>query len=146
MKEMIYGSRKDPGTGEILHYESSGIFGIAIISYGSHPCAYIKVPEALIDKVEERTGVKRSEGGFYDYVDGWPHGGFTYYGDAPISDLPDGRYLGWDYAHYGDYTYTDMPELGLVFNHDDEKKWTTEEIYKEAVETLKEIRTSYGFY
>lgn len=143
MLEMNYETRHEA---IILCEKNFGDFGIVVVSYGSHPCAYIRVPDELIKKIETREGCKSSEDGFYDYVDAYPHGGFTYFGTGSFSDeIIKGNYLGWDYAHAGDYTYTDIPEMGLFFNNYGEKKWTTKEIYDEALEVLSELRTNYEF-
>jgi len=98
-----------------------------IVSYGTHPCAYI----ACKGKIE---GLK-SYDDFLPYV----HGGATFL------DTLDGSttiYVGWDYAHDGDYLGDD------VFYEDDEemkeyiaskKKWTTEEILEEVYSAIDQI-------
>lgn len=73
-----------------------------IISYGSHPCAYIQVPEdnGLVKDVDD-----------CDDVNIAVHGGVTYLHKSLHPEIvPDSMkegylWVGWDYAHAGDYTY-----------------------------------------
>ena len=69
------------------------------------------------------------------------HGGITYSEDGLyIKDgqIIDGWFIGWDYAHCGDYMgyYEKIPgslRLG-------EKKWTTEEIRENVQEVCYQLR------
>ena len=98
-----------------------------ILSYGTHPCAYI----ACKGKIE---GLKSSN----DFL--LPvHGHASYLGDL---DEKGKIYVGWDYAHGGDYLGDD-----LVYEGDEEwkkyldskKKWTTEEILEEVYSAIDNI-------
>lgn len=98
-----------------------------IVSYGTHPCAYISCEGKIKDL--------KSYDDFLIPV----HGGATYLGDL---GEPTKTYVGWDYAHGGDYLGDD------VFYEDDEemkeyiaskKKWTTEEILEEVYSAIDEI-------
>ena len=53
-----------------------------IVSYGSHPCAYVEsdIPEKLQDEIIV-------------------HGGITFCGKAFLEFETDGRFVGWDYSH-----------------------------------------------
>ena len=109
MKPMVY--ECDPGKadrGEILAEGEYRGFSWCIVSYGTHPCAYVGIPKG-----------HRLYGMRYTMIecDG-AHGGLTYSERGrPIGDCWN---IGWDYAHAGDYT--------AVFPYG--RKWTTEEILK----------------
>lgn len=86
---------------------------------GMYPMAYVKTKKKQILKC-------------LDYAKIVTHGGFTFSGKFPSGE-PDGYWLGWDYAHVGDY----VPFMSNVWaTH----KWTIDEIMedvKRAVELLK---------
>lgn len=113
MKEMEYGNRSQG----ILCHEKFDFGELAIINIrGSHPCAYITFP------------------GDDFGVNGPVHGGFTFLGTKDNEELGDKIWLGWDYAHSGDYTYT------RLFEFPNEKKWTTKEIHDDTVAVLEAIK------
>lgn len=105
MKEMIYGfNRKE----EILEQGNYMGYNYKIISYGTHPCAYIEIPKA--NKLYKKD---------YNDIDVTCHGGLTF-GD--FRDFGDGEkyYIGWDYAHCDDCFMS-------LFGGDG-RQYTTEEI------------------
>lgn len=121
MKQMIY--QKDRITpGEILFEDTYKNIDFVIVSYGTHPCAYIKIPES--NKYYNIDYLKADE------LLNFPvNGGLTFYGG--LSKLnKDGRWYGWDYAHCGDYC--GYEEAFLEDLRTGGKKWTTEEIYEEV--------------
>lgn len=115
MKEMVYGFG-EPGIldeGELQGYK------YMVVSYGSHPCAYVQVPEG-----------HPFHGKHYDKINICCHGGVTFSGK--FSHHPsrflierDGFWIGWDYAHPGDFTV--YPEITMVGHH-----WTTAEVLAEV--------------
>lgn len=125
MKEMIYG-----GEGGLLGVEDIGDgYKLAVVSIaGSHPCAYVQFPG--IEDLSSYEHIK---------VNAKVHGGFTFLGmlwHAEEFGLP-GIWLGWDYAHCGDYIWTGIPNQYL---RKSAKKWTSEEIRQEALGVLKAIK------
>lgn len=95
MKEMIYTPTRQKA--EILHKDELNGFEYFIVSFGTHPCCYIKIPEK-----HELFGLS------YDdvYESGYDvpcHGGLTY-SDDHLLEEEKGWYIGWDYAHLGDYS------------------------------------------
>ena len=119
MKEMIYQANRiyeilGDGVYKGWHYK--------IINYGTHPCAYVEIPQ---------------EHGLYgvDYIDINIdcHGGLTY----SKFDEDGNYYIGWDYAHYGDYAGYEMmfPEICRING----KKWTTEEIFEEVKQVINQL-------
>lgn len=116
MKEMLYN-----GEFGVLLTGTYNNHKFAIISTGSHPCAY----------VENKLGVKD-----YDDAELWDvdvHGGFTY---CNIGYWGEGsqehKWLGWDYAHVDDYYYN-------VHGTSEGKMWTTQEIYEEVIKVIDQL-------
>ncbi|MBR3490217.1 MAG: hypothetical protein IKH36_01880 [Bacilli bacterium] len=106
-----------------------------IISYGSHPCAYVE-----LENTHPYYGKCNCDA--YD-LDIEVHGGITY-GDYGLgSTISDKHFIfGWDYNHYNDYNYNDE-KYGLASG----KKWTTEEIFedvKNVINQLKEAEIKHG--
>ena len=107
MKPMIYKDHKEV---EILHSGTYKGYNFHIISYGTHPCAYVEVPTV------------KSKSEMDDYID--CHGGVTYTGDLSrvlVPKNPNHWFVGWDYAHAGDYVCS--PFRSKYDKYD--KKWKT---------------------
>lgn len=83
MKEMVYGKRKF----EVLHEGIYKDYKFFIISYGSHPCAY----------VENKKNYKDYDCDELINID--VHGGFTFCGEKCGVNC-----IGWDYNHLGDFS------------------------------------------
>lgn len=106
-----------------------------ILNLGTHPTAYIQIPKGhkLYNKDYDD---------IYKEVDIDAHGGLTYsrnYLWISESKKIEGWFVGWDYAHYGDYTghQEALPEQIRIGG----KKWTTKEILKEVKEVCYQIMT-----
>ena len=131
MKKMVY-----EGKSKIEILEQGTLNGIefAIISYGTHPCAYVKIPEG--HKFASISGLD------YMAIDLDVHGGVTFAREISSTSrlgtfLSEGYWLGWDYNHCDDYSGTD-----LLFDFKLQvggKKWTTEEIYEDVVKAVNKI-------
>ena len=127
MKEMVYKNHIENGQ-EIIDMLDEGVykgFHYAIVSYGIHPCAYVEIPE---------------EHKLYDTNDIKCHGGITYVSKAGLIDPSkenhrDRHWIGWDYAHFGDYTH--LPVNLEILN--DGKKWTTKEIFEEVNDVIEQL-------
>lgn len=124
MKEMVYKNRSTP---EILDEGYYKQYHYAIVSLGSHPCAYVELPEN-----------NQYYGKDYDNIPIECHGGLTYsaYGLLPTShpEYKNGYWVGWDYAHYMDYTFFPIPDYecsGQI--------WTTEQILSEVKEVINQL-------
>lgn len=128
MKEMIYQEKR---TKEVLH---SGVYRdhkFVILSLGTHPTAYVECKiydcASYGDKRLENISV---------------HGGFTYLDFAHwINDVKT-IYLGWDYAHYCDFSglFLREPLEGRPIG----VRWTTAEIFEEVksvIDQLIEVET-----
>lgn len=133
MKEMVYRSAienkhqfndmLDEGTYKNFHY--------AIVSYGTHPCAYVEIPEGheLYDVSDED-----------ELVDIDCHCGITYVSKTGLirpsnKNHRDGHWIGWDYAHFGDYIC--LPTNFEIWN--DDKKWTTKEIFEDVKNVIEQL-------
>ena len=122
-KEMVYKSTIQAP--ELLAAGAYKHYLYAVTSMGSHPCAYVQIPEghplykAELDALEDAIVC---------------HGGVTYTGDRAegVRDLPpDGFWIGWDYAHYGDHLGYYHGLGGL--------QWTTEEIVAECKAVIDQL-------
>ena len=126
MKQMEY---DDSGVTRILHVEDCNGEQIVVLNVrGTHPCAYVSM--SLSDELAEK--ILKLDCSYYYFGtsnDSYVHGGFTYgeFG-KPFKDdkIRDSFWLGWDYAHLGDYYAGGLPCSSY------EKQWTTEEIVEEA--------------
>ena len=102
MKEMIYRPLKDfenlSDACQILDEGTYNNYHYIIVSYGTHPCAYVKLPKN-----------HKWYGKHYDYIPIKCHGGLSYTSGSGVvfpDDHPnhsDGFWIGWDYSHYDDY-------------------------------------------
>lgn len=115
-------------TGEYLGYT------YYIMNLGTHPTAYVKVPNKLIKKFKE-----------YEYSFEIPievHGGITYFREfLMISEEVEnkGYFIGWDYAHAGDYAGYYATSMFRKYFEDD-KKWTTQEILEDVKDVCKQLK------
>ena len=127
MKEMVYKTERQ--SAEVLYEGTYGGYNFVIVSYGTHPCAYVEIP-----KTSEYYGVDYDK---LDFIN--CHYGLTY-ADRLDHIYPnnDRWFIGWDYAHAGDYMGYDV-----LFNFDTskDKKWTTQEIYEEVKKVIDQIVT-----
>lgn len=131
MKEMIYQAEI-----KIETLDTGYCLGLLyyIISLGTHPCAYVRIPQ-------EHQFYKKE----YDDIDIDVHGGLTYSRDylwILENQKIDGWFIGWDYAHYRDYLGYEMLPFFQQFSeyHNKDKKWTTEEIFKDVKEVCYQIQ------
>ena len=126
MKEMQY---QLEGKREVL--DTGYCFGLLyfILNLGSHPTAYIKIPE------NSKYYCKNM-----GEIDLDVHGGVTYTDNhlyISESQKIEGWFIGWDYAHYGDYAgYEEIFPQDLRTAG---KKWTTQEIYEEVKDACYQI-------
>ena len=127
MKEMIYESwetleKEGP---LLLCHDSYKGYDFYIISYRTHPCAYI-----VLNDHDTFFGKQEEECAEIDC-----HGGITYTDcylcmEPVFVSVSDGVWvIGWDYAHCDDWWGTEM--VG--------KKWTTEEIYEECCDVIEQL-------
>lgn len=118
-KEMEYGERRII---DVLLKGAYKDYEFVILNLGTHPTAYVRIPKN--NKYYEKG---------YDDIEVECHGGLTFarqdFHFNPIV-VKDSWWIGWDYAHYDDYS--DYTTYG--------KKWTTEEIFKEVVNVINELK------
>ena len=141
MKDMIYGI--DGGKIVLLDYGTYEGYDYAILNIrGTHPCCYVKLPfdHRLADDALED----------YNSLDIRCHGGITYSekylriggyisGNKWVEEVKDesGVWIGWDYAHSGDYIYTPLEQYCYSFG--EERKYTTEELLKDVKNVIDQI-------
>lgn len=128
MKSMVY-KRWCPENIDTLDEGIYMNFHYAIISLGSHPCAYVELPRE-----------HKYHGLEYDDIPIECHGGLTYSSNDGIvfpkenENHKDGFWIGWDYAHLGDYVYNSFYSC-----LHEEKQWTTEEIFEEVKDVIEQL-------
>lgn len=136
MTDMIYRSNR---TMELLDEGEYKDWHYMIISYGTHPCAYIEIPQThmLYDHCNEDKYINDEL--LYD-ID--CHGGITYASDTGFGYNTDyrrdGHWLGWDYDHAGDFNgfSSAYSRYRCSFG---EKKWSTAEIFGEVRDTINQL-------
>lgn len=123
IKEMIYSANRiDP---ERIAEGTYKGFDYYVLNLGTHPCAYIDVTETLLNGKE------------YGDIDIQCHGGLTYSRNYLPTVDKQGWFIGWDYAHYGDFAGYE-----IMFSSDlqsDGKHWTTGEIVDECKNVIDQI-------
>ena len=124
VKEMVYTNEHKR---EVL--ATGYYFGLLyyVLSLGTHPTAYVKIP-----KDNWLCTVKN-----YDDIPIECHGGITFRDNhLYIADSQEivGEFIGWDYAHCTDYA----PYYDEVLSKDTHK-WTTKEILEEVKEVCSQI-------
>ena len=84
-----------------------------IVSYGSHPCAYVEsdAPEKLLEEISV-------------------HGSITFSGKAFPEFETDGRFIGWDYNHCIDFN------AEFCFGS---KQWTVSEIMDDVKSVISQL-------
>lgn len=129
MKQMIYTPNRND-KGEILATGTYKNFKYYVVSYGTHPCAYVDVSNTSWANKD------------YHENDIDCHGGLTYgrdYLSAVGTERANGKwYIGWDYDHYGDYTSNPYINMFGIYR-ECEKRWTTEEIVAECKNVINQI-------
>lgn len=125
MKEMEYiGFKKNYR--EILDQGNFYGFNYYIMNLGTHPCCYVKISK-------NHAFFKKG----YDDIDIDCHGGLTYASNylmgVDTDALDENWYIGWDYAHFGDYMYF-KKNMKL-----DGHKWTIDELREDAEEVCKQL-------
>lgn len=115
-----------PGESIILDTGTLDGYRYAIITLGSHPCAYVEVPEGH----SYRQGYLESSVRC--------HGGITYaetYAPPALGLKGESLWLGWDYAHFGDC-------MALPGYTSPGKRYTLEEIQHEVRDVVAQLRAS----
>lgn len=122
-KEMKYSPERKV---EILCQGKYKNYQFYILNLGTHPTAYVEIPR-------KHKFFRKN----YEEIDIDVHGGLTYSEDHLRDIKNNSWFIGWDYAHYGDY-------LGYEENYpkeykSEEKKWTTEEIFDDVVSVIEQL-------
>ena len=127
IREMIY--QKDSKI-EVLYHDKYKNYNYYILSLGTHPTAYISIPKD--NKLYEQNYDDINE-----MVDINVHGGLTYSSHELIGINSEEWFIGWDYAHYGDYLgYEEIMPISIRTYG---KKWTTNKIIYECKYAIDKI-------
>lgn len=127
IRDMVY---QEDRIIELLFNDTFKGYNFYILNLGTHPTAYVEIPKGNV----------LYEKNYFDIGDNIKvHGGLTYSSHVLLKNDKDKMefswFIGWDYAHYGDYLGYDS-----FFNDEFSKKWTTKEIIKECENVIKQIR------
>lgn len=101
---------------------------IVVNCRGSHLCAYVTFPD-----------ICKLQGEYLLDIDAnvEVHGGFTFLGE--VGCARDGiEYVGWDYAHLGDFTCSGIAEID-EHHRSEEHVWSVDEVAKQAEEVANAI-------
>ena len=117
--EMEYGPAKEAIT--IAHGEYKG-HQFKVWDHGTHPTAYVSV----------------QNGKALDTNDIYCHGGVTWINNHLPDEEPtdDIWWIGWDYAHWGDYIWSPTATMG--------KRWTRAEIVNECLHVIDQLEDKDG--
>lgn len=118
---------------ETLAYGFYKGYEFRILNLGTHPTAYVNIPV-------NHPCFGKSYNEIYDSgIDIDVHGGLTYSNQKlrTESDYLVGWWIGWDYAHYGDYSGYDVTFLEELQDHG--KKWTTLEIFDDVKKAIEQL-------
>lgn len=124
IKPMIY-SKNRLESAEQIAAGTYKNFDYYVLNLHTHPTAYVDVSDSPLN------------GWDYDYFDISCHGGLGYSESTLQTVDKKGWFIGWDYAHYGDYADYDS---NMYLNG---KKWTTEEIVEECKNVIDQIVAKY---
>lgn len=133
IKPMIYQTERKV---ELLHTDKYKNYKYYILNLGTHPTAYIVIPKGHKLHGQDYDDI-------YDICDIDVHGGLTYSDNELMHVKSENWFIGWDYAHAGDYMgyYEDFNNWGIstINSLRDDKKWTTEEIVKDCEKAIDQI-------
>ena len=121
IKPMIYQADRKI---ELLYKNEYKNYNYYILNLGTHPTAYIEIPKGhpLYKK-------------HYDKIDIYVHGCLTYSDSELMGIKSTSWFIGWDYAHLGDFLgYDEMYGINST-----DKKWTTEEIIEDCENVIEQI-------
>ena len=127
-KVMKYGKERRT---ELLCKGKYKNYNYYVLNLGTHPTAYIEIPK------ENKLYRKSCDEIYKIGCDIDVHGGLTYSNNELMGVKSENWFIGWDYAHCGDYCgYEEfMPESIRTYG----KKWTTEEIIEECKNAIDQI-------
>lgn len=132
-KEMVY--QKDRKV-EVLFKGTYKGYDFYVLSLGTHPTAYVKIPNG-----------HPYFGKSYWNIDINCHGGLTYSENHLYIDKNtkiEGWFIGWDYAHWGDYI-SFIGDDEILSKNNAMKKWTTDEMIQECLDVIDQlVEVQYG--
>ena len=128
MKEMIYSATRINPPERLADGEYKG-FHFYVLNLGTHPCAYVDVTGSDLN------------GTHYTDINIECHCGLTYSREYLHTVDKKGWFIGWDYAHYCDFSgyELEMP----IYIRTNGKKWTTYEIINECKQVIDQIAADH---
>lgn len=141
MKDMIYGN--NGGKIVLLDYGTYEGYDYAILNIrGSHPCCYVRLPfdhRLADDALEDYNSLVIHCHGGITYSEKYLRIGGYISGNEWVEEVKDesGVWIGWDYAHAGDYIYYTSSIYTLSLRED--TKYTTEELLEDVKDVIDQI-------
>lgn len=126
MKEMIYSAKRLNPPEMLADGEYKG-FHFYVLNLGTHPCAYVDVTNTDLN------------GKDYHDIDIKCHFGLTYSREYLRTVDKKGWFIGWDYAHYCDFSGYEL-EMPIDIRTYGER-WTTAEIVNECKRVIDQLAT-----
>ena len=120
MRNCLYGQRKT-----VKKAKHKG-FTYLIVAHMTHPCCYIEIPEG-----HKLYGVEEYDDTMVEFIE--CHGGITHAGQHCLLE-PNKFYIGWDYAHAGDYLHLIHDNLDL-----NKTKHTLKELTEDCKKVIEQI-------
>lgn len=149
MTNELYFDRRVVGKTKIVKMGKCMGRDYAIVSYGTHPCAYVSLLEDDTRDFEEMDALEAVNGGITFGIGCLQSDRLPPFGPKSI-EAPYGV-IGWDYAHCLDYSQPqgveELPEK-LVESYrelnEGKKKWTLEEIEAQVEAMCKWLEERKG--
>ena len=129
IKEMVYKTEwYTLDNAEVLSRDFYKGYDYLVVSYGTHPCAYVAL----------REGQPFYHASLCEDVHVQCHGGCTFaqWGHGKFFNHTY-KVIGWDYGHYDDFSGSSI-KWGTEWNARS-KKWTTEEMVQECRDVIERL-------
>ena len=134
IKPMVYQSERKI---ELLHREKYKDYNFYILNLGTHPTAYIEIPKGHLLYGKDYNEIYEMN------CDIDVNGGLTYSDKELMGIESKNWFIGWDYAHAGDYMgfYEDFNKWGrnTLNSFNFARKWTTEQIIEDCKNAIDYI-------
>jgi hypothetical protein len=118
-KKMVYTNKFTRRPAKVLAREHYLGYDFLILSFGTHPTAYVRLPfghPCIKEKLDD--------------IEIDCHGCLTFIGVPTQVEDPLGFWIGWDYAHWND----------RFLGNPNGKSWTTEEIFEEVKNVIEQLK------
>ena len=120
---------------EILHSEKKGDYNIVIVSYGTHPCAYVSIPSTHPYYQEYYFDMPIDCNGGLTFSE--PNNSNVRWGEKFPNE--ECSWIGWDYSHCNDFNGAFIGKESPYLEYSLLHKWTTQEILDECYSVIAQL-------